>query len=101
MSIQNYLGNGKNNARTARQLADMLGRDARAVTAQIEKERREGAPICAACGENPGYFIAETAEELQTYCDQLKSRGIEIFKTRQALIKVLRQYGEVKANGES
>ena len=45
MSIQNYLGNGKNNARTARQLADMLGCDARAVTAQIEKERR-GAERC-------------------------------------------------------
>lgn len=100
MKIAEFLANGRENARTARQLAEMTGCDARAITIQIEKERREGAPICAACGERPGYFIAETAEELQAYCDQLKSRGMEIFKTRQALIKVLRQYGEAKANGE-
>lgn len=92
--IYELLAPGKANARTGRELATVCRCDIRAVTAQIEKERRDGIPICAASGENPGYYLAANNEELAEYCDQLKSRGIEVFKTRQALLKILRQAQE-------
>ena len=100
MTVAEYLSNGRDNAKTARELAAVLNCDARAVTIQIERERRAGVPICAACGDNPGYYLAADADELQTYCNQLQSRIDEQRETLRALVDVLRQYGEVKANGE-
>ena len=87
--IYELLTEGRQNARTGKELAAALNCDIRIVTDQIEKERRAGHPICAATGEKPGYFIAKDTEELQAYCDQLKGRALEIFKTRQALAKIL------------
>lgn len=92
--IYELLTEGKENARTGRELAAMTGATVRQVTAQIERERREGLPICAGSGANPGYYIAENRETLQKYCEQLKHRAIELFKTRQALIRVLKQIAE-------
>ena len=89
--IHELLAEGRENARTGKELAAMLGCNVRDVTEQIEKERREGQPICAATGENPGYYMAADAEELAAYCRRLKGRAIELFKTRQALISTLRQ----------
>lgn len=42
----------------------------------------------------PGYYLPEDEKELMEYCDQLKGRAIEIFKTRQALVRVLRRISE-------
>lgn len=89
--IYELLAPGKANARTGRELAAVCRCDIRAITAQVEKERREGRPICAATGENPGYYLAANDEELAEYCDALKSRGIEVFKTRQALLRILQR----------
>ena len=97
--IHEILPAGRDNALTGRALATYFGCDLRAITAQIERERRDGHPICAASGENPGYFLPADDEELQEYCDRLKSRAIELFKTRQALISVLRQRQEALGNG--
>ena len=87
--IHELLGTGKENARTGKALATYFHCDIREITQQIEKERREGHPICAASGEPAGYYLAEDVEELQEYCDRLKGRAIELFKTRQALVKTL------------
>ena len=92
--IAELLTEGRENPRTGRELARALHCDIRQVTAQIEKERREGRPICAAMGENPGYYLPEDEKELMEYCDQLKGRAIEIFKTRAALVRVLRRISE-------
>ena len=92
--IFELLAEGKENARAARELSTICNKTPREITAQIEKERREGRPICAATGSNPGYYIPESPGELQRYCDQLKGRAIEIFKTRQALVRVLRRISE-------
>ena len=89
--IHELLAEGRENTRTGRELADFLNCNIRDVTTQIEKERREGQPICAATGENPGYYLAATDEELDQYCGRLHSRAMELFKTRQALIRILRQ----------
>ena len=92
--IYELLAEGQENARTGKELANILHCTPREITARIEKERREGRPICAATGSPPGYYIPESPDELQEYCDQLKGRAIEIFKTRQALIQTLRRISE-------
>lgn len=92
--IHEILPAGRENALSGRTLATMFNCDIRAITVQIEKERREGQPICAASGDNPGYYLAADPDELKNYCDRLKGRAVELFKTRQALIKVLRQIQE-------
>lgn len=97
--IAELLGVGKENARTGKELAAVLGCDIRDVTAAIERERREGQPICAATGENPGYFIAADAEELKAYCDNIHRRASELYKTRGALLNVLKQYAANKNLG--
>ena len=92
--IFELLAEGKENARTARELARVCNKTPREITIQVERERREGRPICAATGSNPGYYLQEDENELSEYCDQLKGRAIEIFKTRQALVRVLRRISE-------
>lgn len=83
------LGTGKENAVSGRELAAILHINIRNVTEQIEKERRAGQPICAtASGENPGYYLAKDDEELQGYCNALRKRAGELFKTRRALMQI-------------
>lgn len=94
--IHELLAEGGENARTGRELAQYLDCRIRDITIQIERERREGQPICAATGENPGYYLAATPEELEHYCNQLKGRAIEMFKTRQALVRVLRKVRDTR-----
>lgn len=85
--INELLSSGAGHARTGKEIANLLGVDIRTITEQIERERRAGQPICASM--NGGYYLAANREELQAYCDCIKGRAIEIFKTRQALIKVI------------
>lgn len=95
--IAEILDSGKNNATTGKTLASYFNCDIRTVTEQIERERREGQPICASADNgNSGYYLAANAEELQDYCNRLHHRAAELYKTRQALLKVLKQYKAVK-----
>jgi biotin operon repressor len=95
--IAELLTEGKENARSGRELASLLNCNIRMITAQIERERREGAPICANMnGQHAGYFLAENEEELEEYCRRLYSRGGELFKTRRALLEVLEQIRKKK-----
>ena len=55
--IAELLAEGRENARTARELATALNCRQRDITLQVEKERRAGRPICAATGETPGYYL--------------------------------------------
>lgn len=89
--IYELLAAGRENARTGRDLAAHFNCNIRDITEQIERERRDGQPICAATGENPGYFLAANANELETYCRKLEKRAAEVQKTRQALVNVLQQ----------
>lgn len=86
--IAEYLSKGRKNAQTGRALADLLQCDIRDITAGIEYDRRHGLPIIASCDpQRPGYYLAETAEELKTYCRRLNHRAGEIHKTRRALLE--------------
>lgn len=93
--IYEVLSEGAGNAQTARFLCDMLNIKKRDLTRAIEKERREGHPICAATGAHPGYFLAATQEEMLEYCGRLFHRAGEIFKTRRACLATLRTLPEV------
>lgn len=99
------LTQGKENARTGRELASVLGVDVRTITAQIAEERLAGQPICAATrGESKGYYLAASPEELQEYCNSLYHRGGELFKMRRALLDTLKQIRDKKEaceNGRS
>ncbi len=88
--IYEYLLTGEQNARTGKELAEMLNLAPRDISQAVERERREGKPICATCNTTaPGYFIAETQEEMQRYCDRLHHRAGEIYKTRAACLKTM------------
>ena len=94
--IHEILATGRENARTGRELANIFDCSMRDITAQVERERREGLPICAAAGENPGYYLAADADELENYCKRLQKRAFEPHKTRAALIKALKELRDQK-----
>ena len=84
--ISDHLLTGRENARTARYLARLLHCHQRDITAGIERERRAGQPIIASCDPlQPGYYLAENAEELLLYCRKLNHRAGEIGITSRAL----------------
>ena len=96
MAIADILGTGKQNAVTGATLADRLGCSTRELAAAIERERRAGAPICASQSRPMGFYLAADEYELAEYCQQVKSRAINLFKTRQALVKVLKDIEQRK-----
>lgn len=95
--IAETLDYGKENAITGKDLAALFDCDIRIITQQIEKERRDGAPICAVSGLNPGYYLGNS-EEIAEYCKRLKHRTTELTKTRQCLIKTLRSISKQREN---
>lgn len=87
--IADILTPGKDNALTGHAICELLHITMRDLTAAIERERREGQPICASNGNNPGYYLAANKGEMQHYCDSLHRRAGEIHKTRRACIKTI------------
>jgi len=88
--IYEMLETGEENARSAKELAQMLNTDRRSVSILVEKERRAGKPICATCdSKTPGYFIPATREDMERYCNRLRHRAGEIFKTRAACLDTM------------
>ena len=87
--ISELLREGKENAIRGRELARRLRIDIREVTAQVERERRQGRPICASQGEKPGYYMAATKAEMRQYCQSLKRRSDNIQETRKACIDTI------------
>lgn len=86
--ITSLLGYGKENARTASELAQLTGLTPREVTRLIEQARRQGEPICAsndsAC---PGYFLTNSPETLDQYVGSLGRRIRNMNDGRDALIR--------------
>ncbi len=88
--IAGALGIGRDQTRTGRELAQMLGlSDLRAITAEIERERRDGCPICAATGTAPGYYLAGSADDLRAYLCSLDHRLRMLTATRAHLGETL------------
>jgi hypothetical protein len=93
-SILDFLSVGIENAITARRLCELLHCRPRDISLSVEHARRSGHPICAACGSCAGYFLPRNKYELQHYCDKLRRRGGEIFKTRRACLKALEKMSD-------
>lgn len=87
--IYEMLSEGAENARTGKEICKLLDITARDLTIAIERERRQGRPICASTGSTPGYFLAANKDEMQRYCNSLMHRAGEIHKTRRACIKAM------------
>lgn len=82
--IREVLGTGAESAIPGRELCEVLGISSRDLMSAVERERRDGAPICASSGSNPGYYLAKDKSEMEAYCKYLFHRGAETMKTYRA-----------------
>ena len=88
--IAEILGKGEAAAKSSRELCDLLGLERRELTKGIMVERRNGEPICSTTsGALKGYFLASNKAEMSRFCNALRRRAGEIFKTRAACLKTL------------
>ena len=89
--VYELLNVGAQNAQSAKELASVLQVDPRTVSEFVERERREGKPICATCrGSNAGYFIPANRSEMHDYCGALLHRINEITETFKACVRAAR-----------
>ena len=81
------LPHGKPNALPGRELVKLLElKDLRELTQLVERERAEGAPICASTGSlAPGYYLADNPAELEQYIHSLDRRLHNMGQTRKHL----------------
>ena len=91
--VHEVLLQGAGNAIEGATLAAALGfKDRRALSKEIERERRSGQPICAAvAGNSRGYYLADDPDELQRYIRALDRRIREVRKTRNACALTLQR----------
>lgn len=90
--IAEYLERGAENAKSGRELCNILGISPRELSKAVEVERRQGQPICASSnGERPGYYLAANKQEMHIYCRSLWHRAGEIHKTRRACLQAMEQ----------
>ena len=84
---------GAENAIDGATLAATLGyKSRRDLSKQIERERRNGQPICAAvAGDRRGYYLAATPDEFSSYIRSLDRRIREVRRTRDACGETLRR----------
>ena len=87
--IHEILLRGAENALTGREICKRLCITARDLTQAVERERRQGYPICASTGSNPGYYLAANQSEMERYCNSLLHRAGEIHKTRRACLATM------------
>jgi hypothetical protein len=86
--VNEILLTGAENAQSSKEICGLLHIHKRELGLAVERERRQGYPICASTDNtNPGYFLAANKDEMQRFCDSLKHRAGEIHKTRRACIK--------------
>lgn len=85
MKLSDYLRKGRENAISEGDLAALLRVSARDISKMAERERRSGAPICAATSSPPGLYLAASPEELERYTRRLDHRLREVRTTREAL----------------
>lgn len=100
MRISDVLCAGAENALTGEFLSGLFDCGLREVSQRIERERRDGAPICASCDSaRPGYFLASDPEELALYLASLDRRLQNIAVTRRHLQDTLdRMCGQVSVD---
>ena len=86
---------GESNAISAKQLARDLGfseKDTRTVRTIIRELRRLGEPVLAS---TDGYFLPNSYDEADRFCDKLKAHAIEEITTRRDIRRALAGYFEM------
>lgn len=82
---------GRENARSAIELAEELHTDLRGIAMLVREERMAGKPICAACSrKTPGYYIPATREEMAQYCVTLQRKASALVDTFVLCTKAMR-----------
>lgn len=81
--ISDFLGKGKANAVSLRQLRQWTGLDERTIRQRITAERLSGVPILA--DNQTGYFLPATEEERRRCVQSMKHRAKEIYKAAHAI----------------
>lgn len=78
---------GTDNPLTGQEIMAVLRlSDPRTVTKLIERERRAGVPICASTdSKRPGYYLADSPDELKNYMRSLRHRVKAVSGTLAAL----------------
>lgn len=92
--VSEILLTGAEHAITSGELCSLLNLSPRSLSAAVEQERRQGNPICASTGANPGYYLAANRQEMERFCRSLYHRAGEIHKTRRACLKTLEHLPE-------
>lgn len=102
MMVYECLSKGKENAIPGKDLAALLKlKDLRELTQIIERERKDGHPICASTDTtSPGYYLADGPAELWEYIKSLGRRLHNIGVTRKHLEDTLdRMTGQERVRG--
>ncbi len=94
---------GRNEAIRRKSLLRLLANASYQVTdrvmrAQINQLRKDGVLICSAGGENGGYWLAESPEELEEFIEhELHPRAMDFLEQEKALkLEAARRWGEGK-----
>lgn len=85
-TIAAVLLRGRDNALTTSELSRITGQHPRKITEQIQRERLHGAPIMS---DVIGFWIAESAAEVNRCAAALHARAGEIHKTARALEQII------------
>jgi hypothetical protein len=99
LKISEFLSEGAQGAKTARELRETLHLKDYELRELVRRERLDGEPICSRMHTDDdgkaGYFLPKDAADYQTTIKHLRSREREIRTVRKALEKAyLTRYGE-------
>lgn len=99
--IHEILPSGKANAIPGHDLMTILClKELRDLTQIVERERKDGFPICASTGDTKGYYLAATPGELEEYIGSLGRRIHNMNRTMTHLEDtLLRITGQEKLDG--
>lgn len=81
--VSDLLSRGRENAVPLRHLQNLLNADGRTIRLLIERERRNGVPICA--DNQTGYYLPSSAQEKTACVRSMRHRAGEILKTARAI----------------
>lgn len=91
--IIDYIPTGSLNAITAKELQLKAGyKSTREVTKEIHKLRSSGVVICSQTDEPAGYFLPENKYDVAMFCNQMRSRVMNIGKAVESAEKLLEEY---------
>ena len=96
--VVDYLGRGKENAISARQLASMMGyTNLRSLRAKVSRERRDGAVILSSTDSmHYGYYLAADQSEVDRYIAQQAKRA----KSTYVSIRSAKRYRRLHQPGQ-